>query len=699
MHRMRWLLAFAFALPLLAQDPPAETERGKSPCRPLAADGAAPELAKLLRQFAADDREFEWTLTKKRDQAKWTQYELTFASPVKTDVEENNTVPCKVWVPKDDQKRRPAAVLLHWLGGSFEMLELAGARLAEKGVTTLMLWMPHYGKRRAKDKAKREEMITLDNDRTLANFRQAVLDIRRAGDWLASRRDVEPSRIGLMGISLGAVVGSLVCGVDTNFRRCAFVVGGGDLPAVAMHGSKETIDIKRKAEELGITQEKLTEMWHGIEPCTYASRLERSNVLMINAENDQVFPRACTEKLWEAVGRPEIVWVKADHYTWALQMGKILDQIGEHLKTRETYVSPQPPRYGAPAIRVLIRESADEIALDVPGACDVLRPGAADPLETAVKIGRATVRADRGVTVGDRRWPEPWIVLSPRGTWKAGDRTYEGSLHLIATRAGGLHAIVELDLERYVAGVVGCEIPASSPAEALKAQAVCARTYAYFTWLETARSAQRAIFDVYDDVKDQVYKGVPEPGGACEKAAEATAGRIVTWKEKPIKAFFSSTCGGTPESAAEVFGSDVPPLGGGRCGACGHAKYASWTLRLSGADLSKSLSGLAGGAVKGVAVSSQTRTGRVARVTVARADGVEVLVAGPEFRKTLGYDKFRSTKFSIERDGDTFVFSGQGWGHGVGLCQEGAIGLAKSGETWEAIVARYYPGGEVKKLY
>jgi len=670
-------------------------EEGKSRHRPLVLEGAPDDLRALLAEHEIADRDFPWTLSKKRETAKLVEYELTFPSPLKTDVEENNTVPCKVWMPKDDQKRRPAAVMLHWLGGSFDILEAVCARMAERGITTLMLWMPTYGKRRAKDPAKRTKMISLDNERTLLLFKQAMLDIRRAGDWLASRRDVEPSRVGLVGISLGAVVGAVVSGIDLNFRRVAFLVGGGDLPGVVLHGSKETAEIKKLAEEKGLGRDELAKLWRPIEPLTYASRLRTDRVLMLNAESDQVFPRACTDKLWEACGKPEIVWYKADHYTWAMALPKILDALEKHLEKVETYAAPAEPVAGAPLIRVLLKENAAEVGLEFAGAVDVRRPGAADPLAKGVRFGACAARAVEGVTVGDRAFREPWIVLESSEPFKFGGRAYEGSVHLVASRAGGLHVVNEVDLERYVAGVVGPEIGPKSPMEALKAQAVCARTYAYVSWVDVAKSAQRQVFDVYDDVRDQVYRGMPEKGSDVDKAVAATAGRVVTWKEKPFKAFFSSTCGGQTESGAEVFGADIAPLAGAKCGSCGHAKHFAWTLRMKPADLSAAL----GFAVKDVAVASSTRGGRAARVAVTRGDGTEVLVAGPEFRKTVGYDKFRSTLFTVAREGDEFVFKGNGWGHGVGLCQEGAIGMARDGGGWEAILQRYYPGATLKGMY
>ncbi len=316
-------------LVLLAQE---TTEKGTARVRPSLSVEAP--FTDLLAPYEIADKEFAYELKLLKDGAKVAVYELTYPSPIQTDDVENNTVWAKFWLPKNDEKKRPAVVLLHWLGGSFAALEMVGQKMADDGIATLMIWMPHYGKRRSKDPAKREEMINTDFDRTAANLRQAVLDVRRAGDWLASRKDVDRFRLGLMGISLGSVVGALTAGVDPHFMRIVLVIGGGDLAAVCMNDSKETRKIKEKLEADGTTVDELRRKLKGVEPLTFAPRVDGSRVLMINAENDEVIPKACTEKLWEAYAKPKISWYKSTHTGIVLALGQVLKEAVEHLKTR-----------------------------------------------------------------------------------------------------------------------------------------------------------------------------------------------------------------------------------------------------------------------------------------------------------------------------------------------------------------------------
>ena len=293
---------------------------------------ALPGDARGLERFELPPGSFTWTLKPDSPAPDERAFTLTFPSAVNGDLIENNTVTCKVWMPKaGTPSPRPAVVLLHYLRGTFKPMEEAGRYFASRGMVSMLIYMPHYGPRAAVDSERRKHMITDDVAGTVANFRQAVLDIRRAGDWLRTRSDVDPNRVGLFGVSMGAVVGSLVAGVDTRFTRSVFVVGGGDLPAIVLNESRETKEMKRRLTDGGWTAEKLATALEPIEPLGVAPRIDPSGVLMVNATADQVVPRACTEKLWVAMGGPRVKWVKADHYTIALALPMILREAADHL--------------------------------------------------------------------------------------------------------------------------------------------------------------------------------------------------------------------------------------------------------------------------------------------------------------------------------------------------------------------------------
>lgn len=628
-------------------------ETGTSPCRP---------LPQPLSNYEFTDQDFSWQL-KGRD--------LSFPSAVQGDVKENNTVWAKYWKPKEDGTRHAAVVLIHWLGGSFDTLELVAQRFSEKGVAALMIWLPFYGKRRGGD----ERMITLSMEKTLRNFRQAVLDVRRAGDWLASRPEIDPGRIGILGISLGSIVGAVAAGVDTNFTRTILVIGGGDLPGIVFHGSKETAEIKDALEKLGYTPEKLRDEWADIEPLTFAHRVAPGSVRMYNAEDDEIIPRAATMKLHEALGSPKISWFKGGHYAVTTQLSSILRDSVEFLKA-------DPPR-----IRVLLAEDVEELAIEA-GEVHVFKAGTDEKLHVFDKLGKTVVR--RGVVGGKSFDGQILLVPSESGKLKIDKYHYHGSLLLVPAKEKKFHAINVLDLERYVMGVLGPEIGKDAPVEAQKAQAVCARTYAYVTLLER----QKELFDVFPDVRDQVYRGVPLQD-VYVRAVEATKGELLFHKDAPVKAYFSSTCGGRTESVFEWRKEkEIEPLAGGVCGYCDDAKWAKWSVKLTSAEIAKALQ-LPG--ISKLEIRAKTKTGRAKEIAITTTEGKEVVVLATEFRATVGYDKFRSTNFSVAKSGDDWQFDGRGWGHGVGLCQEGAIGMAVAGKGYRDILKRYYPGTTLEK--
>lgn len=334
------LALLLLGLPLLQEGPEAE---GTAPGRALRPSDD-PSIREHLRAYEIPEKPFSWKLRELKRDDKVAESWLTFPSALPGGPEENHTAWAKFWQPLDGAKGRPAAVFLHWLGGRFEMLELICRRAAERGIPSLMLYLPHYGPRRAADRGEREKFLNPDLNRLAANIRQAVVDVRRAGAWLAARPDVDPERVGVVGISLGALLGSLAAGVDGRFSRCVFVIGGGDLPGIVFHGAKETADLKKAAQDQGLTLEQLRKDWKGTDPCTFASRLREEDVLMINAANDEVIPRAATLKLRDAIGKPRVKWFKGGHYSVIFRTGPILKDIVTHLKGGDAAAEKEPEK-------------------------------------------------------------------------------------------------------------------------------------------------------------------------------------------------------------------------------------------------------------------------------------------------------------------------------------------------------------------
>jgi stage II sporulation protein D (peptidoglycan lytic transglycosylase) len=252
--------------------------------------------------------------------------------------------------------------------------------------------------------------------------------------------------------------------------------------------------------------------------------------------------------------------------------------------------------------------------------------------------------------------------------------------------------VVELPLEDYVAGVVSGEMPASFPAEALKAQAVAARSYALTRKIEAQASGRD--HDIGTGVLAQVWSG--KASDAARAAARATAGEVLVAGMEPVEAYFHASCGGRTESGLAAIGRDLPYLASVECGRCAGAPGARWKVEVPGRELARA-AGLPGDATR-VRVVARTATGRAERVEI-EAGGRTAALGAADLRQRLGFSRLPSLAFDVRAARGGFAFEGTGQGHGAGLCQWGAAGLAREGRTYREILAHYYPGTEVVRMY
>jgi len=262
--------------------------------------------------------------------------------------------------------------------------------------------------------------------------------------------------------------------------------------------------------------------------------------------------------------------------------------------------------------------------------------------------------------------------------------------------------IETMPIELYVRGVIAGEMPVEFELEALKAQAVAARTYIYRRLMSGERSGMNGIkADVTNTIQHQVYIPIDELLARWEgkqkeanlaklnKAVEETKGQIVTYAGEPIEAAFFSTSNGYTENAADYWSMDVPYL---------QSVDSPWdklisprykemtTMKLSA--LAEKL-GVKTSAVKSMRVLEVTEGKRIKMVTVGGKR-----LSGREVREKLG---LASSQFSWEISGDEATITTYGYGHGVGMSQWGANGMAKEGNTAEQILAHYYSETKVEK--
>ena len=259
---------------------------------------------------------------------------------------------------------------------------------------------------------------------------------------------------------------------------------------------------------------------------------------------------------------------------------------------------------------------------------------------------------------------------------------YAGDIEIWKGKSG-LYLINELPIEEYVKSVVSSEVGSSWDMEALKAQAVIARTYALF---QKTSGKANSCYDLTSSVLHQVYKGNAVDARVAY-AVMHTRGQILTYGGKPIEAFYHSTSAGSTEDPAEVFGKQYPYLKPVAVN-CDVSPYCVWERRIPVEEIEKALdiSGL-----KDMKIVSYTVTKRVKTVDIAHSKGV-LAIKATDLRKMLGWNRLPSTDFTVSKEKGTIVFEGKGYGHGVGLCQWSALQMAREGKSYREILSYFYPG-------
>ena len=352
---------------------------------------------------------------------------------------------------------------------------------------------------------------------------------------------------------------------------------------------------------------------------------------------------------------------------------------------------------GAELVRVLIAEGKSTVTVASPGGLTLTdaesgrillqRPNGA-PVRLLLQ-GRAVAVREAGVLV-------PVVLVTPGRlpTVELEGRAYRGRLQ-VQPLNGGLAAVNAVELEEYLQGVVKDEIPADWPAEAAKAMAVAARTYAVYQ----LRQNPETLFHLRSTTASQMYGGATGEDRRTTWAVKATRGQVLTFGGQPISAFYHACSGGATEDGPQVFGVAFDMLVGVEDDFSLACPYALWIEQFTPAQIEKALSraGYDVRAVAAVQPISRTRTGRVLRLMVDHRGG-RLEIEGKRFREAVGNETLRSTNFDVRREGALFTFLGRGSGHGVGLSQWGAKEMADLAFQYQDILKFYYPLAQLRQL-
>lgn len=311
--------------------------------------------------------------------------------------------------------------------------------------------------------------------------------------------------------------------------------------------------------------------------------------------------------------------------------------------------------------------------MDVPGNRAVLiDPAMTEPLPSLTEF-----RCDRGL-----------LTL----TQDAFTQSYRGTIMVKPGAAGTL--VNNVALEDYLRSVVPSEMPAKWPLEALKAQCVAARSYT----LGCLGRHEAEGCDICDSTHCQAYRGAGSETPGTDEAVFQTRGLVLQYGGKTLMALYSADCGGRPNVMPEL-----PPVeprrdaeGEGPC-FCDTNPGHSWSVRFAQKDMLTAL-GQQEAPIRRIRITERDSSGRLGSLTVV-SDAGEMSVTGLELRRRLGLKSTLAT-FSADAETGDLIISGTGWGHGFGMCQWGARGMASEprNATYEEILTHYYPGASLQAL-
>lgn len=314
-----------------------------------------------------------------------------------------------------------------------------------------------------------------------------------------------------------------------------------------------------------------------------------------------------------------------------------------------------------------------------------LKAGKSYPLQASPK----------GLRLGDMTLSGP-ARLDPEEPGNAimvGSKRYRGSLLLRPDEKETVTVVAEMTMENYLLGVLPFEMEPNWPLEALKAQAVVARTFAYYN----LGKYKKAGFDLTSDTRTQMYGGLGRDSQPVRLAVSQTRGEVLGFDGQILSVYYHACCGGQTADAGLVWPSGaatLAPLRGVRDNYCVKSPLFRWTAYFSKAAVlaAAASSRLIGGKLRSVSVSGHDRTGN-AKLFSIKTSAEALTVKAVELRKRLGASDLKSTRIlSIKTSKAGVEFTGRGSGHGVGLCQWGARLQAEENRSYEQILKFYFPG-------
>ena len=350
-----------------------------------------------------------------------------------------------------------------------------------------------------------------------------------------------------------------------------------------------------------------------------------------------------------------------------------------------------------PVLRVLLINDTREAQLAINGSYQITG-SLTNIIDQGQGLQKSKIFITNGcVNIGNKQYNNSEIRITGLrdGAIELNNVRYRGEIRIVQQFNNKFSVIEEIDLESFISGVLGSEMPPAWNEEALRAQAVTARTYVMY------KKKVRGNEVYHLDMLDLAYRGMSSESPRLNKIVQDTKGVVMVYNWNIFPAYFHSTCGGHTEDVRSVFGKDsIPPLSGVMCNYCNNSKYSRWSTDINKSEIERRL-GDAKVYVSNIYSIKATNLGagkHGSRVEIVSANGSKEMNAN-DFRLMVGPNYLYSTAFDSKNNGKSITFSGRGWGHGVGLCQYGAQAMAEKGFQWTDILKHYYPKIELVRVY
>ena len=349
-------------------------------------------------------------------------------------------------------------------------------------------------------------------------------------------------------------------------------------------------------------------------------------------------------------------------------------------------------------VRVLLFRGVEEVTVSSKDLIDVYYPNEKKIIKKLDKISdwAKICSTQSGIKIGKEVFPYEIIELVSHGRKgiKINNYTYRGRIRIIQ-ETSAIDIVNVVGLEDYLRGVLPCEVNAMWPFETLKAQAIASRSFVVY---EAFRRKKRR-YDVTADTFAQVYKGKTKEKWRTTKAVLKTDGKVLEYNGNVFPGYFHSCCGGHTADIKDVWSKGMKPLQGVKCGYCNISPYFRWRVKVPTKTILAKLKekGYQIKRIDNIKLSRKDKSGRGEYVSI-RSWNRWFEIDTNDFRTAVGKRLLKSSNFSIKKYPSFYIFSGYGWGHGVGMCQWGAFGMGFRWKKTKAILERYYPGTSIANL-